>query len=180
MEERYLDLLMNPVRMKIIQSLLIGKKMTVQRIGERMSETPQATLYRHLNKLLKSGVIEVVEENQIRGTVEKVYGLAGNFMAKTNEQMLSLTSEEHSKYFFTFLMNLMEEFDQYINQESRDMMKDGVMYRKAEMYMNDEEFKEYMTGLSALMSRYINNEPSSDRKLRTFGSIIIPQVGGKK
>lgn len=180
MAEKYLDLIMNPVRMKIIQSLIGGKRLTVQNIGERLDDVPQATLYRHLNKLLKAGVIEVVEENQIRGTIEKVYGIAGNFMQKTNDQVLSMTAEEHSKFFFTYLMNLMEDFDQYINQEDRDIMKDGMMYRKAEIYMNDSELKEYLSDLVALMSRYSGNEPAPGRKLRTFGTIIIPQKNQKK
>ena len=42
------------VRMKIIQLLVNGKRMTVQKFAERMEDVPQATLYRQLNKLLEA------------------------------------------------------------------------------------------------------------------------------
>ena len=75
MNQSKMKLILHPVRMKIIQSLLNGKNMTVQQLSQRAKDVPQATLYRHLNKLLEADLIQVVQENQIRGTVEKVYAL---------------------------------------------------------------------------------------------------------
>ena len=75
MNQSKMKLILHPVRMKIIQSLLNGKNMTVQQLSQRAKDVPQATLYRHLNKLLEAELIQVVQENQIRGTVEKVYAL---------------------------------------------------------------------------------------------------------
>lgn len=70
-----IKLILHPVRMKIIQSLINGKKFTVNQIAERVKDVPQATLYRQLNTLLEADLIEVVQENQVRGTIEKVYAL---------------------------------------------------------------------------------------------------------
>ena len=75
MNQSKMKLILHPVRMKIIQSLLNGKNLTVQQLSQRAKDVPQATLYRHLNKLLEADFIQVVQENQIRGTVEKVYAL---------------------------------------------------------------------------------------------------------
>ncbi|UHA58283.1 helix-turn-helix domain-containing protein [Metabacillus litoralis] len=68
-------LILHPVRMKIVQTLIGSKEYTVQQIAARLTDVPQATLYRHLNKLLEAEVLKVVKENQIRGTVEKIYAL---------------------------------------------------------------------------------------------------------
>ena len=68
----FLNPILNPVRMRRIQSLAKNKNMTVQQIAQELTDVPQATLYRHLNKLLKAKAIVVVQENKVRGVLEKV------------------------------------------------------------------------------------------------------------
>ena len=57
MKESKISILLNPIRMKIIQTLLVGQRLTVQQMNERLPDVPPATMYRHLNKLLGAELI---------------------------------------------------------------------------------------------------------------------------
>ena len=43
-----------------------GAPETAQQLSEELQDVPQATLYRHLNKLEHAGVLVVAEERQVR------------------------------------------------------------------------------------------------------------------
>ena len=82
-----INTILHPVRMRIMQSLLGGKELTAQEISNRVSDVPQASLYRHLNSLLEAEVLEVVEENKVRGTMEKVYALSNQLETMTAKEV---------------------------------------------------------------------------------------------
>lgn len=176
MKESKISILLHPIRMKMIQILLVGRRLTVQQINERMPDVPPATMYRHLNKLLEAEFIAVVEEKQVRGTVVKVYSIAEHANQQTNEEILNASGEDQVKYFFTYLINLLGEFEKYINQESYDLLKDGVGYSQATIYTDDSEFTELTKALVNTLQQAIQNKPGQGRKARTLSTIIIPQV----
>ena len=169
------NLILHPVRMQIVQSLIGGRRLTVQEMGQRLSAVPQATLYRHLNKLVQGGVIEVVEQHQVRGAVEKVYALSSGAVISPKEFTES-SSEEKMEVFIQFVSGLINNFGSYISQEKVDFVKDGVTFRQAELHMNDEEFQEFAQGIAAVFQKFIQNDPRDDRKKRTVATIIIPDV----
>ena len=68
-------IVMNPVRIRIAQYLILHEQGTTAQIGEELSDVPKASLYRHMKMLEDAGLIQVVQENKKRGTVEKVYKL---------------------------------------------------------------------------------------------------------
>jgi DNA-binding transcriptional ArsR family regulator len=174
MKESKMSIILHPIRMKIIQALAVGGRLTVQQIREVMTGIPPATMYRHLNKLLEAELIAVVEENQVRGTVEKVYGLSEQANQQTGEEMLKAPKEDQLKYFFTYLINLLGDFEKYLNQGNYDLLKDGVGYSQAAFYTNDEEFVEFNKALANIIMPVIQNKPGQGRKARTLGTIIIP------
>lgn len=174
MEESLLNVVLHPVRMKIIQYLAVGGSLTAQQIGEQLEGIPQATMYRHLNKLLEAGIVEVVKENRVRGTVEKVFSISAKTMEKAGQQVLSASPQEQMNYFFSFLMTLFSEFQRYISRPEHDMVKDGLSYTTSSLYLSDEEFMEFAKEISAAFIKVINNKPSPERKPRTVATIIIP------
>lgn len=174
MAELIMGLLLHPVRMAIVQNLLGGRHMTAQQLGEQNPEVPTATLYRHIHKLLESGVIEIAEENKIRGTVEKVYVLAGHVTGDLDENFLKASAEDQKRYFFTYLMDLMNAYEAYIGAEGIDMIRDGLTYRRGQYYMNDEEFEQFVRDLQKAYMKIVHNEPGEGRRARTVGLVIVP------
>lgn len=166
-------LILHPVRLKIIQSLINGKQLTVQEIGKRNMDIPQATLYRQLNTLLESDIVEVVQENPIRGTIEKVYALKET-ETPSMEEFLNLSKEEHLELFLSFTTQLISQYETYLNKKDIDFIKDGVSYRVAKLYLSDQEFIDLIKQIGSLIQQATLNEPAPDRKARNFATIIIP------
>ncbi|OKL35573.1 helix-turn-helix domain-containing protein [Domibacillus mangrovi] len=174
MKHSKMKLILHPVRMKIIQSLVNGRKLTVQQLTERIKDIPQATLYRHMNTLLEAEFIEVVQENQIRGTVEKVFALKEQ-KPETQEEFLNWSKEEHIELFFMFTTQLLGLYENYLNKGNVDLVKDGVGYRIANLHVTDEEYVELVQKMGALIGEASLNEPSSERKVKNLATIIIPE-----
>ncbi len=175
MENKAFELILHPIRMRIMQAYLGGRKFTASKLVEIMPEIPQATLYRHIKKLSQAGVLQVVEENQIRGTVEKVYALAEDKVHMTPEDVKNMKPEDHMRYFTAFVTSLLGEFQNYIQKGGIDVIEDGLSYRKASVYLNDEEFKDLMLTIGGALTKIIDNKPTADRRLRNITTIIIPE-----
>jgi len=69
------EVVMNPVRQRIFQYLLVHETGTVKEIRKALPDIPSASLYRHVKILTENDILTVVGENRIRGTVESIYQL---------------------------------------------------------------------------------------------------------
>jgi DNA-binding transcriptional ArsR family regulator len=69
------DLVLHPVRLRILQAFLGGRHLTTGDLARELPDVAQAGLYRHVSRLAKGGVLEVVGERQARGAVERTYAL---------------------------------------------------------------------------------------------------------
>ncbi|WP_167577925.1 helix-turn-helix domain-containing protein [Ammoniphilus sp. YIM 78166] len=172
------DIILHPIRMKIIQVLGGGKALSIQQIGSVLSDVPPATLYRHVNKLLEHGFLEVVQENQVRGTVEKILKI--NDTAFSNQNLGELSPQEHLSLFTTFMTNLVGEFSQYVEHPDFSPVEDGAMYRQALVHLNETEWQEFLSELTQVLRKAIEKEPREDRSVRTISTIIIPQKKKKE
>jgi len=175
MKETKADLILHPVRMKVLQTLASGRRRTVQQIAEKLPEVPQATLYRHLKKLLDAKVIEVVEENQVRGTIEKVYALPESNEVLSREEILKAGPDEHLEYFMKFLGLVLMDFKAYLSQPNYDFEKDMVSFRQATIYASDEEYREFTRKYVELITPLLQNEEAPHRKKRTITNILTTQ-----
>ena len=69
------DLVLHPVRLRILQAFLGGRHLTTGDLARELPDVAQAGLYRHVRSLAEGGVLEVVRERQVRGAVERTYAL---------------------------------------------------------------------------------------------------------
>ena len=166
--------MLHPIRMRIIQTLLDGKEMTAGEMAEKLQDIPQASLYRHLNALLKEEILAVVSENRIRGTVEKVFALSATLESATTKEIEEASREDHFNFFFSFIMGLLGEYEAYLQEETINLKEDGVSFRQASVYLSDEEFLDIMTCMGEKLMAAMKNEPGENRKLRTIANIVIP------
>ncbi|OIK09810.1 hypothetical protein BIV60_22860 [Bacillus sp. MUM 116] len=174
MKESTVDVILHPVRMRIIQCL-INQQLTAQQLKEQLPDIPQATLYRNIKKLVDGKIIHIIEEIPNRGTVEKVYSIQNpNKSLIGPEEINRLSKDEQMGLFIKFMANLMREYEQYLQQDEIDFAADGVTFRQASIYLSDKEFADFVQGLVQVFSKVINNKPSKERTRRTIGTIIIP------
>ncbi len=169
------DIMLHPIRLKIVQTLINGRRLTVQEIGKQLNEVPQASLYRHLKQLVEAGIIVSVEENKVRGAMEKVYALTDGAESIDEDDFLNGSKEEHMDYFMRFIMTVLADFENYVDQENFNMVEDGVGYRKAVYYASDDEFKDFLNEMRNVVKKVIGNEPTESRRKRTLSTIMTTE-----
>ncbi|MEH7119300.1 helix-turn-helix domain-containing protein [Neobacillus vireti] len=174
-KETTVDVILHPVRMRIIQSL-INQQLTAHQIKELLPDIPQASLYRHIKKLVEAGVIHIIDEIPNRGTIEKVYSLQDPGKESISPDRLNrFTKDEHMDLFFKFMANIMGEYERYLTQDQIDLVSDGVSFRQASVFLDDEEFTQFIHDLSSVYARVIQKKPEKGRRRRTIATIIIPE-----
>ncbi len=170
------DLVLHPIRLQILM-MLAGKQKTSQQLAEDLRDIPQATLYRHINRLAEGGLIQVVEERQVRGAIEKVYTVDARTTTLTAEEMAKSSKDDHMRYFIAFIATLLDDFSGYIHHsETIDFGVDGTGYQKFSLELSDEEFISLATQLNAAFGPCLANTPRQDRRRRIFSTIIMPDV----
>ncbi|WP_235548852.1 helix-turn-helix domain-containing protein [Paenibacillus sp. Soil522] len=170
------DLILHPIRMRIIQAFIAGQKRTTQQLVKQLADVPQATMYRHLNKLLKAGILEVAEENKIRGTYEKVYFLAQGGGDVSPEDLTEKSATHHMELFLKFTASLIGDFSAYVRQEHYHMLKDGISFRQLHAYLSDDEYSHLLQEIREPLQRAANNEPAEGRRRRIISTIVIPEA----
>jgi DNA-binding transcriptional ArsR family regulator len=176
MKKAKVDLILHPVRMRIVMAL-VGKKLSAQELSETLKDVPQATLYRHINRLADAGLIEIVEERPVRGTLEKVYTLDTRKSHLGPEEVANLSKEDHLRYFMAFVATLLDDFSRYIHQsEEIDLVADGVGYQKFPLTLSDEEFKQMNQALNEALKPFFEKESAPGRRRRLFTFTVMPDM----
>lgn len=175
--QQLLDDMLHPVRMRIIVALSGSQGLTPLQLAERLSDVPQATLYRQIGRLAKSGILAVIEEHPVRGTVEKVYALNQATPAHIDPQgFAELKKEDHLRYFSAFTAALIEQFSAYLNHSPQiDPVADGMGYTQVVLAMNDEELAAFALAVNQAIAPYFNREDAPGRKKRIFSTIMFPE-----
>ncbi|MBH1941807.1 helix-turn-helix domain-containing protein [Mobilitalea sibirica] len=175
MNTEALKSMMNPIRLKIVQEISLKGTATTKEIAQICGDIPQATLYRHLNALLKQNIIEVVSENQVRGILEKVYAIKENPQEDIDKRVNELSKQEVTELFTQFIISLLSDFEHYMSgKKSINIIEDKAGFRSYPLFLTDDEFMEMMGEIHESIQKRLENKPSSDRKLRKLSTITIP------
>lgn len=174
MTDKLMDCIANPVKCKLLLEIHAQGKVTAKRLAEIYNDIPQATLYRHLKKMLNDGILQVVEETQVRGTVEKTYALSLNINKNIETALEENSGELYIQYFIQYIMGFAKQFQQYCQAPNINIKEDMTGFSLSPLYLSDDELTNLVTSVSQLIGTVKNNEPRPDRKLRTIGLIISP------
>jgi DNA-binding transcriptional ArsR family regulator len=170
------DLILHPVRARIIVEVS-GRRITAKELAKSMPEIPMTTLYRHINALTEGGILAVVEENQVRGTVERVYALDREATDLTPEELSQMTREDYEQLFTIFVTSLLGDFSRYLDgrdPENIDLVADGLKFGKVNLHLTDAEFEALQSQVYGAIESVVGNEPSLDRKPRIASITFIP------
>lgn len=169
-----LDLLLHPVRLRILRALLDGHAATTGQLRERMPDIPPATMYRHIAALTGAGVLEVLEEKRIRGTVERTYRVCWDRAEIDPADRAAMTPDDHRRAFTAFAGGLLADFDRYLETEPADPAADGVSYRQAALWLTDEETAELLAEMRAAITARMGREPGPGRARRVVSLVSMP------
>src|ERR1700761_3747624 len=101
------DLLLHPVRLRLVKAFLGDRTLTARQLATELPDVPPATIYRHLGRLAHAGVLRVVAERRVRGTVERTYGLDLAASQVSPDEVAALTPDEHGRAFVAYVAGLL-------------------------------------------------------------------------
>lgn len=167
------DLLLHPIRLKIVQ-VMVKRPMTARDLMDELPDVAQASLYRHLKALVDGGLLEIVDEQPIRGGVERTYATIESAAMLSYDEMTGLDSEEQFRFFATFVGMLLTDFATYLEGDQPDLEKDRVGYSQAPLWLSTEEFDELAREMRSLIEARLSNEPTSGRRRHLLTTIVLP------
>ncbi|SCG78072.1 helix-turn-helix domain-containing protein [Micromonospora humi] len=171
--ERWAETALHPVRIRILRAVA-GSRLTTHDLVELLPDIPQATLYRHLALLVRTGLLDVVEQRRVRGTAERVYALPAHSATLDASALATATPEDHARYFTSFVSSLLSEFSRYLSRERIDLVADGVGYQQLVLHLTDAELAEFAAGFNALVGPLLSNEPGDGRTPRLLATVLMP------
>nr|WP_225312155.1 hypothetical protein [Microbispora cellulosiformans] len=124
--------------------------------------------------LVEGEIIEIVAERKVRGTFERSYRLRTANATVTAEDAAGLGADDHRQAFMTFVASLLADFDRYLDRDDFDLGRDGVGYRQVAMYLSDEEFREFLQDLAAVLRPRLANQPAPGRVRRIHSTVVMP------
>lgn len=168
------DLLLHPVRLRIVKAFLGDRALTTRQLAAELPDVPAASVYRHVGRLAEAGVLHVVSERRVRGITERTYMLRLFAAQMQPGEVAAMSLEEHGSAFLAYVAGLLGDFDRYLAREDRDFLRDGVSYRLAGFWLDDAEFAELMRELARVLQPRLANPPRPGRSRRILGYVLLP------
>lgn len=162
------EIVMNPVRQRIFQYLLVHETGTVKDIRKALTDIPSASLYRHMKILTDNAVLTVVGENRIRGTVESIYQL--------NKSALEIDDADGAGVQMA-LLSICASFAKYFAGGHADPRKDMLMLTTYTLKLTDEDFMSFLSEINRLALKYMDIEVRKGSKTRQVTLISAPAGG---
>jgi Helix-turn-helix domain len=173
------ELLLHPVRLRIIQAFLGDRALTTSQLSTELSDVPAASLYRHVARLVAAGVLQVVAERRVRGAVERTYVLRLAAARVNLDEVAAMTADEHRQMFVAFVAALLADFDRYLDRGRVDLLKDGVSFGIEGLWLDDAEYIEMVQDLYRVLQPRRANAAGPGRRRRLLASVLMPADGAK-
>jgi|SRR5579871_4980653 len=174
MASKQAEAIVHPVRLRILMDVA-GRERTPYEIGRALPDISQASLYRHIKRLVEAGVLKIVRETPVRGATEKVYSLASDNAGDLDHaEFEQISREDHLRFFADFLASLLGQYRLYLQQEKIDVIGDGVTYHTVPINLSTEEDRAFRAELRAIVERARATPPAPERRRRLISVIQIP------
>lgn len=167
------DLLLHPVRLRIVKTFLGDRALTTAQIAAELDDVPTGSLYRHIATLTGAGVLQVVAERRIRGAVERTYTLRMLAAQMQPDEVDAMSIDDHADAFMAYVAGLLGDFDRYLDHDP-EPGRDGADYRVAAMWLTDAEFAEFRDDLIRVYQPRLGNAPGSGRRRRVAYNVFLP------
>ena len=173
------EVLLHPIRLRIVMALS-GNEMTTSEIGGTLTDVAPATLYRHVAILADAGLIEVVQERQVRGGLERTYRVVDEAARIGPEDAEAMSADEHMAGFVNFVGTLIDSFGRYLKDPASDVSSDGVGYRQTPIWLSRDELEDFVEAVGAAIEPFLAHEPGPGRVRSLLTTILIPDVAASR
>lgn len=175
------DILLHPVRMKIVRVLMTNSQngLTPLEMAKMIQDVPQATLYRHIQKLTDAGIIKVWKEEKVRAVMEKRYIVNIEDASLHPDEWKRYTMEEKLDYYSYYQLALFNQYQTYLEKIEKQNVNDKATLAMLDVRLNEPVFEEFQQELTELMKKYhkmSEEDTNQDKKNRSIGITIIPDA----
>lgn len=177
MNDVILKHLIDPRTSKILLDLVKSSRVTVKGLCERNPDIPRSTMYRLLTRMERDGIIEVVEYQQKRGTVEKTYALRSGVLPGPEDSKEAITHDQLSDLFLVYCIEFANQFRTYAETHPGNVTGAEMMgFWTAPVYATDREMRRLIENFMQSVSEHSKNSAEGGRKLHSVGFIVAPSV----
>src|SRR5262245_52536738 len=169
-----LDLLLHPVRLRIVHAMAGGCTRTTADLCARLPDVPKTTVYRHVGLLAEAGLLEVAGEQRVRGAVERRYRLNRARAAIGPDVAASMSLEEHRRGFAASMAALIADFNAYLERAHADPTADSVGYRQIPLWLDQDDLAALVGEVRGAVVSRIDNGPAPNRRLYLLSPILFP------
>lgn len=164
------DVLLNPVRMRIIQYAAHNHPVTVGQIAGAMPDVSKATLYRHMRVLTENGILQIAGEEKIRGTVEVSYSLNVDKINASGQESYS----ELQALIYSMLTKVIADFAHYFSKENINPFDDGYFVSANALSLKDSDFDSFKKEVFAVVEKYSLMPAVDNSKMRMITVVSSP------
>ncbi|MGH2871273.1 MAG: helix-turn-helix domain-containing protein [Solirubrobacteraceae bacterium] len=168
------DLLLHPVRLRIVKAFLGDRAMTTSQLGAELDDVPIGSLYRHVALLTTTGVLQVVAERRVRGAVERTYTLRRSEAQVSPGELQAMSAEQHAQAFMAYVAGMLADADRYLASDAIDPVRDGASYRVGALWLTDAELVDLVRELGILFAPRLANGPGKGRRRRMLYTVMLP------
>ena len=169
------DTLLHPVRLRIVQALL-GRQLTTQQLKGALSDVAQASLYRHVARLVDAGLLRVTDERLVRGGIERTYAVVESAVELGPAAFASATPDDHLRYFATFVGALLASFERYLRSVGPGRGLESVLYEQIPLWLTDDELVEAAARWTEILEPLRANQPHGGRRRTLLSLTLFPDV----
>lgn len=171
-----LELLAHPVRLRIVHALRGERTLTTGQLCARLPDVSKAMVYRHVDLLVTAGILEVADEQRVRGAVERHYRLRQDKAVIDADMVRSLTLDDHRRAFAVAVAALVAEFHAYLDRDGADPAADLIGYRQHAVWLSQDELVDLIGELRRAIAPKLANRPAPDRTRYLLSPILFPMA----
>lgn len=167
-QSRY-DLILHPVRLRILHALEGDRRMTVRQLEQRLGDVPLQTLAGHIHILVDGGML--LEEGE---GPEPLYHVGETTIPDYEKHRA--TPADHLRYFTTFVAGLISSFSQYTKRRDADVVRDHIAYRQRTLFLTDQELADLLDDIERRLDQEEDDPTNPDRTPRVVSWIVLPEI----
>lgn len=169
-----LELLVHPVRLRIVHAMSGGQSLTTSQLCELIPDVSPSTVYRRVGQLAAGGILEVDGERRIRGAVERSYRLRRDRAVIDADTAAKATPDDHRRVFAVAMATLVAEFNAYLGREQADPAADAVGYRQHAVWLTPDERNQLISRMRDAITPVLENQATPERTRHLLSPILFP------
>ncbi len=171
-DERIVETVLHPGRLRIVHALM-DRELTARQLSAELSDIPQASLYRHVGRLVEAGVLRVTREEQVRGGTQRTYTVVESAVTLGPRDFDGASPADHQRYFAAFAGALVAGFEQYLRSTGAAPARDAVVYQQVPVWVTPAESRRLAAQITELL-RPLRTRTGGRRRRTTFAMLLHP------